>query len=138
MRTRFYIDPATGLPHVYGHSIDEQEVRDILETPVEDRPGQEGARVAVGQTSAGRYLRGKATKGIQAKKTESSPMKSKNFPAGWDEDRVKRLLAHYDEQTEEEAVAEDEAAFGDENDVVMGIPRDLVPLVRELIAKHQQ
>jgi hypothetical protein len=41
-------------------------------------------------------------------------------------------------QSEEEAVAEDEAAFADQNEVVMGVPRDLVPLVRELIAKHQQ
>jgi aminoglycoside/choline kinase family phosphotransferase len=64
-------------------------------------------------------------------------MKQQNFPPGWDEDRVRRLLAHYEEQSEEEAVAEDEAAFADQN-VVMGVPRELVPLVRELIAKHQQ
>ena len=65
-------------------------------------------------------------------------MKSNKFPAGWDEDRVRRLLEQYDNQTEEEAVAEDEAAFADLSEVVMGVPRDLVPLVRELIAKHQQ
>lgn len=65
-------------------------------------------------------------------------MKSNKFPAGWDEDRVKQLLARYEEQTEEEAIAEDEAAFADESEVVMGVPRHLVPLVRELIAKHQQ
>jgi aminoglycoside/choline kinase family phosphotransferase len=64
-------------------------------------------------------------------------MKPNNFPPGWDEDRVKRLLARYEDQTEEEAVAEDEAAFADQSEVVMGVPRDLVPLVRELIAKHQ-
>ena len=64
-------------------------------------------------------------------------MKSNKFPDGWDEDRVKRLLARYEEQTEEEAVAEDEAAFADQSEVVMGVPRHLVPLVRELIAKHQ-
>ena len=65
-------------------------------------------------------------------------MKPNKFPTGWDEDRVKRLLETYDHQTEEEAIAEDEAAFADETEVVMGVPRDLVPLVRELIAKHQQ
>jgi hypothetical protein len=64
-------------------------------------------------------------------------MKPNNFPPGWDEERVMRLLARYEEQTEEEGVAEDEAAFADQSDVVMEIPRDLVPLVRELIAKHQ-
>lgn len=65
-------------------------------------------------------------------------MKANKFPAGWDEDRVKRLLARYQEQTEEEAIAEDEAAFADQGQVVMRVPRDLVPLIRELIAKHQQ
>jgi len=37
-------------------------------------------------------------------------MKSK-FPKGWDEKKVKSVLSHYEEQTEEEAVAEDEIAF---------------------------
>ncbi len=32
------------------------------------------------------------------------------FPPGWDEERVRKVLAHYEEQTEEEATAEDEAA----------------------------
>jgi hypothetical protein len=59
------------------------------------------------------------------------------FPPGWDEERVRRLIAHYEEQTEEEAVAEDEAAFEDETQVSMMIPVELVPAVRELIAKHQ-
>ncbi len=64
-------------------------------------------------------------------------MKKSKFPAGWDEARVKRVLAHYEDQTEEEAVAEDEAAFEDESQTVMEIPKQLVPAVRELIAKHQ-
>jgi hypothetical protein len=33
------------------------------------------------------------------------------FPIGWNEEKVRRVLAHYEEQAEEEAVAEDEAAF---------------------------
>jgi len=36
-------------------------------------------------------------------------MKQNKFPAGWSEERVKRVLALYEEQSEEEAVAEDEA-----------------------------
>jgi hypothetical protein len=35
--------------------------------------------------------------------------KQNQFPPGWDEARVRRVLAHYEEQTEAEAVAEDEA-----------------------------
>jgi hypothetical protein len=54
---RFHIDPATGVPHVYNHGVDESEVLDVLEGPSEDRPGREGARVVIGRTSGGRFLR---------------------------------------------------------------------------------
>ena len=57
MNIRFYIDPETGLPHVYNHEVDENEVEDVLRGSGEDRPGREGSRVAMGQTQAGRYLR---------------------------------------------------------------------------------
>ncbi len=63
-------------------------------------------------------------------------MKQNNFPPGWDEERVRRALAHYEEPTEAEAVAEDEAAFEDQTQTVMEIPTELVPAVRELIARH--
>jgi len=54
---RFFIDQSTGEPHIYQHGVDEGEVEDVLERPIEDRPGREGSRVALGQTQAGRYLR---------------------------------------------------------------------------------
>ena len=64
-------------------------------------------------------------------------MQQSNFPPGWDEKRVRRVLAHYETQSEEEAVAEDEAAFENRSQTVMEIPSELVEQVRELIAKHQ-
>jgi len=64
-------------------------------------------------------------------------MRQTDFPPGWDQERVRRVLAHYEEQTDEEAVAEDEAAFEDQTHTVMEVPKELVPIVRELIAKHQ-
>ena len=64
-------------------------------------------------------------------------MKQRRFPPGWDVERVRRVLSHYEEQTEEEAMAEDEAGFEDQTETVMKIPNELVPIVRELIAKHQ-
>ncbi len=54
---RYYIDPETGLPHIYNHSVTEEEVEEVLARPGEDRQGYEGARLAIGQTEAGRYLR---------------------------------------------------------------------------------
>lgn len=64
-------------------------------------------------------------------------MKQSKYPPGWNEKRVNEVLAHYESQTEEEAVAEDEAAFESADQTVMEIPTELVPKVRELIAKHK-
>ena len=60
------------------------------------------------------------------------------FPPGWDETRVRRVLAHYESQTDEEAVAEDEAAYEQATETAMLVPVELVPAVRELILKHQR
>ena len=57
MKIRLYVDPETDEPHIHGHDVTEEEVRDVLLRPLEDRPGREGSRVALGQTKAGRYLR---------------------------------------------------------------------------------
>ncbi len=65
-------------------------------------------------------------------------MRKTKFPPGWDEDRVRKVLAHYEEQTEEEAVAEDEAAFEEPKETVMEVPKELVPTVRDLIAKRRR
>jgi len=63
-------------------------------------------------------------------------VKQSEFPPGWDAERVRRVLAHYESQSEEEAVAEDEAAFETKGQTVMEVPSELVPMIRELIAKH--
>ena len=57
MNVRYYIDPESGAPHIHNHSVFESEVEAVLARPGEDRLGAEGGRIAVGQTSAGRYLR---------------------------------------------------------------------------------
>ena len=57
MKVRFYIDPETDVPHIYNHGVNEDEVEEVLSNAGEDRPGREGARVAMGQTKSGRYLR---------------------------------------------------------------------------------
>ena len=51
------MDPATGEPHIYRHNVGETEVEEVLAKPMEDRPGSDQSRVALGQTDAGRYLR---------------------------------------------------------------------------------
>jgi hypothetical protein len=56
MDVRFYNDPETGQPHIYGHGVTEDEVREVLQGPGEDFPAARGPRMKLGQTSAGRYL----------------------------------------------------------------------------------
>ena len=63
-------------------------------------------------------------------------MNQSKFPPNWDEKRVQEVLAHYESQSEEQAVAEDEAAYEDTSHTFMEIPNDLVSKVRELIAKR--
>jgi hypothetical protein len=68
-------------------------------------------------------------------------MKQTRYPTGWNEERVRKLLQHYETQTEEEAVAEDEAAFRRRDQAVMIVPKHLVPTITRMIAregKHKQ
>lgn len=64
-------------------------------------------------------------------------MTSTKFPPGWDEERVRRVLEHCEQQSDEEAVAEDEAAFESPTHTAMEVPVDLVPKIREMIAKRR-
>jgi hypothetical protein len=57
MDIRFHHDPDTGLPHISGHGVTEEEVRQVLEGPGEDRRGSESSRVKLGRTAVGRCLR---------------------------------------------------------------------------------
>ena len=57
MNIRFYIDPETGDPHIHIHNVEEHEVAEVLQRPIEDRTGRDSSRVALGQTKAGRFLR---------------------------------------------------------------------------------
>jgi hypothetical protein len=60
-------------------------------------------------------------------------MKKQKFPPGWDENRVKNLIAYYEQMDENEMVAEDEAAQDLAEQTLMVIPTELVPMVRDLI-----
>jgi len=64
-------------------------------------------------------------------------MKKQKFPPGWDEKRVNEVIAHYENQTEDEEHAEIEAALKAENTTLMDIPTELVPKVRALLARKR-
>ena len=72
---------------------------------------------------------------------EDDAMKKKikqGHPRGWDAKRVQEVIDHYENQTDEEHLAEIEAAEKAENITMMAVPTELVPKVRALIAKERR
>ena len=64
-------------------------------------------------------------------------MNEQQFPAGWDEQRVQRLIAELDARTEDEWVAADEAAAAEgEDQAVVTVPAALLPAVRRMLAEY--
>lgn len=59
-----------------------------------------------------------------------------HFPKGWDRARVQRVLEHYERLSEDEQVAEDEAAFEEEGQTFVEVPSKLLDEVRDLIARN--
>ena len=56
MEIRFYLDPETGLPHIYEHGVTEEEVEQVLRTSGGDVRASRGSRMKLGRTLAGRFL----------------------------------------------------------------------------------
>ncbi|MBV5323225.1 hypothetical protein JZU51_00350 [bacterium] len=63
-------------------------------------------------------------------------MKQSKFPKGWDESKLQTVLSHYEGQSEDDAVNEDETVLNDQSQTLMEVPKGLVAVVRELIARH--
>jgi hypothetical protein len=64
-------------------------------------------------------------------------MSEQKFPPGWDETRVREVLEHYENQTEDEQFAEIEAAFERKGTTMIAVPDELADEVRALIARKQ-
>jgi hypothetical protein len=64
-------------------------------------------------------------------------MSTQNFPPGWDESRVRDVLAHYESQSEDEQFAEIEAAREAEGITMIAVPKELEPEVRAIIARNR-
>lgn len=65
-------------------------------------------------------------------------MKKQKYPPGWNEKRVRKVIAHYENQTEEEQAAEIEAALKAKNVTMVAVPTALVPKVLTLIGKRKR
>jgi hypothetical protein len=66
-------------------------------------------------------------------------MSQSRFPAGWDAERVKRLIDYYEGLSEDEEVAEDEAGIAAERQgqTVIAVPDELLPEIRRLLTAHR-
>ena len=59
------------------------------------------------------------------------------LPPGWTEERVRKVIAHYEHKTEAEQAAEIEAAIEAKNITMVAVPTPLVPKVLRLFShKH--
>jgi hypothetical protein len=74
-------------------------------------------------------------KRVANQKDRKHPKQS--FPRGWNEKRVKKVIAYYDNQTEDEELAEYEAAIRVKGQSVMFVPTELVPEIRRLIRSRR-
>ena len=59
------------------------------------------------------------------------------FPLGFDEAKIEGIIEHYENQTENEAVLEDETITDSRQQTMMQVPNNLVSAVRELIAQNR-
>jgi hypothetical protein len=65
-------------------------------------------------------------------------MSESKYPAGWDAERVKKLIDYYEGLSEDEQVAEDEAGAAEqEGQAVITVPMELLPAIRRLLATHK-
>ena len=63
-------------------------------------------------------------------------MNEEKFPPGWDAERVRRLIAHYDALDEEQQVAEDEAAQEQPSQTTVVVPVEFMPAIRQMFAQR--
>lgn len=58
-----------------------------------------------------------------------------HLPKGWTAKRAREIAACYDNQSDDEAIAEAEAQYNAIDSTMMQIPIQLVPAVQKLLAK---
>lgn len=65
-------------------------------------------------------------------------MRKQQLPPGWDEKRIRAVIDHYENQSEEEQAAEIEAALNDPNITMVAVPSEFVPKVVALISRLER
>lgn len=58
------------------------------------------------------------------------------YPKGWNRKKVEALIQYYENQSDEDAIAEAEAAYHRRQTSLIEVPIKLLPEVRRLIARR--
>ena len=93
------------------------------------QPAGEGRR----RGEADRRQHGEVGRGVMTR--SNRVLQRSLLPDGWSEARVAEVIEHYETQSEDEAVAEDQAALSNPGQTVMVIPTRAVPAVRKLLVE---
>ena len=82
---------------------------------------------------------------MKKNKTSKKPTPRKNsrklrqkFPPGWNERKVRAVIQHYDQLTDDELAREIETAPEVRDETLISIPTELLPAVQKLIGRHQR
>ncbi|HEX4125929.1 MAG TPA: hypothetical protein VHY37_14475 [Tepidisphaeraceae bacterium] len=72
----------------------------------------------------------------QKPRARKEPTDKGRLPKGWDGRRVAALADYYDRQSDDDAIAEAQAAYNSAKTAMIQVPIDLVPKVEKLIRKR--
>ena len=64
-------------------------------------------------------------------------IKKQRLPKGWTEEKIRKLAEYHDNLTEDEQVAEIEAAMNAEGETLIAVPTELIPEILKLINKKR-
>lgn len=57
------------------------------------------------------------------------------YPKGWNRKKVRQVAAYYDHQSDEQAIAEAEAAYRKRKSALIEVPLKLLPRLRRMLAR---
>ena len=72
------------------------------------------------------------------KRRKASRRTKQEFPPGWNERKVRAVIKHYEQLSDEQLAREIESAPEVIAETLMSVPAELVPAVQKLIARHQK
>jgi hypothetical protein len=72
------------------------------------------------------------------KRRKANRRTNQKFPPGWNERKVRAVIQHYEQLSDEQLAGEIESVPEMIEETLMSVPAELVPAVQKLIARHQK